>query len=196
MQGRKPGKTGGVFAGIRRGFFRAENDADGRRSFAAVEGSISDRLLETREHIADTCLDIPVIGSGKILPPHPNAWTDKHSQSSYQASTDFEFKGHTAFRIPFPIDLPDTLGDSPPSLGPERIDLCNGLRQIHRRSIRIAADRKLLGEHPDQERIPARDKLDSSESWADRILAKAQSRFGGSGHGCNTPTRTAYSGVL
>jgi len=36
MWGRKPGKTGGVFAGIHWGFFRAENDADGRGSFAAV----------------------------------------------------------------------------------------------------------------------------------------------------------------
>ena len=45
MQGRKPGKTGGVFAGLHLGFFRAENDADGRGSFAAVERSLSDRLL-------------------------------------------------------------------------------------------------------------------------------------------------------
>jgi len=36
MRGRRPGKTGGVFAGIRWGFFRAEHDADGRRLFAAV----------------------------------------------------------------------------------------------------------------------------------------------------------------
>ena len=46
MQGRRPGKTGGVFTGIRCGFFRAENDADGRGSFAAVERSMSDRLLD------------------------------------------------------------------------------------------------------------------------------------------------------
>ena len=46
MRDRRPGKTGGVFVGIRRGFFRAENNADGRRSFAAVERSMSDRLLE------------------------------------------------------------------------------------------------------------------------------------------------------
>jgi hypothetical protein len=45
MRGRRPGKTGGVFAGIRSGFFRAENDADGCGSFAAVEWSMSDRLL-------------------------------------------------------------------------------------------------------------------------------------------------------
>jgi hypothetical protein len=45
MRGRRPGKTGGVFAGIHRGFFRAENDADGRESFAAVERPMSDRLL-------------------------------------------------------------------------------------------------------------------------------------------------------
>jgi hypothetical protein len=47
MRGRRPGKTGGVFAGIQRGFFRGENDADGRRSFAAVERSLSDRLPAT-----------------------------------------------------------------------------------------------------------------------------------------------------
>jgi hypothetical protein len=49
MRGHRPGKTGGVFAGIHRGFFRGENDADGRRSFAAVERSMSDRLLEEPE---------------------------------------------------------------------------------------------------------------------------------------------------
>jgi len=36
MRGRRPGKTGGVFAGIHWGFFRAENDADGHWSFVAV----------------------------------------------------------------------------------------------------------------------------------------------------------------
>jgi hypothetical protein len=45
MRGHRPGKTGGVFAGIHRGFFRAENDADDCGSFAAVERSMSDRLL-------------------------------------------------------------------------------------------------------------------------------------------------------
>lgn len=52
MRGRRPGKTGGVFAGIHRGFFRAENNADGRGSFAAVERSMPDRLrvcLRSRE---------------------------------------------------------------------------------------------------------------------------------------------------
>jgi hypothetical protein len=45
MRGRRPGKTGGVFAGIHEGFFRAENDAAGCGSFAAVERSRSDRFL-------------------------------------------------------------------------------------------------------------------------------------------------------
>jgi hypothetical protein len=45
MRGRRPEKTGGVFAGIHRGFFQAENDADGCGSFGAVEGSMLDRLL-------------------------------------------------------------------------------------------------------------------------------------------------------
>jgi len=45
MRGRRPGKTGGVFTVIPQGFFRAEHDADGRGSFAAVERSMSDRLL-------------------------------------------------------------------------------------------------------------------------------------------------------
>ncbi len=44
MRGLRPGKTGGVFAGIHGGFFRGENDADGRGSFAVVERSMSDRL--------------------------------------------------------------------------------------------------------------------------------------------------------
>ena len=46
MRGRRPGKTGGVFAGIHRGFFRAEYDTDDHGSFAAVERLMSDRLLE------------------------------------------------------------------------------------------------------------------------------------------------------
>jgi hypothetical protein len=46
MQGRRSGKTGGVFAGIQWGLFRAEKDADGRGSFAAVGMSKSDRLLQ------------------------------------------------------------------------------------------------------------------------------------------------------
>jgi hypothetical protein len=45
MRGRKPGKTGGVFVVVHRGIFRAEYDADDRRSFAAVDLSISDKLL-------------------------------------------------------------------------------------------------------------------------------------------------------
>ena len=49
MSGARPKKSGGVFAGIRRGFFRAENDADASRSFAVVEWHYLDRLL----HYAD-----------------------------------------------------------------------------------------------------------------------------------------------
>ena len=45
--GRRPGKTGGVFTGIGCGFFRTENDADDCGSFAAVERSMSDRLLDS-----------------------------------------------------------------------------------------------------------------------------------------------------
>ena len=45
MRGRRPGKTGGVFAEYIEDFFRAENDAGGRGSCAAVERSMSDRLL-------------------------------------------------------------------------------------------------------------------------------------------------------
>jgi hypothetical protein len=45
MRGRRPGKTGGVSAAIHRGFFRAEHDPDGHRSFVAVERSMVDRLI-------------------------------------------------------------------------------------------------------------------------------------------------------
>ena len=45
MSGARLEKTGGVFAEIRRGFFRAENDTDTGRSFAAVEWHYSERLL-------------------------------------------------------------------------------------------------------------------------------------------------------
>jgi len=48
MQGRRSGKTAGVFAGILHwGLFRAEKDADGCGWSAAVERSMPDRLLET-----------------------------------------------------------------------------------------------------------------------------------------------------
>jgi len=45
MSGARLGKTGGVFAGIRWGFFRTENEADACRSFAAEAWHYSDRLL-------------------------------------------------------------------------------------------------------------------------------------------------------
>ncbi len=48
MSGARLEKTGDVFAGIRGGFFRAENDAEAGRSFAAVEWSMSDRFLAGR----------------------------------------------------------------------------------------------------------------------------------------------------
>ncbi len=103
-------------------------------------------LLETREHVANTYLDIPLIGPGKILPPNPDPRTYKYTQSSHHASTDFEFKSHTGFRAPFPIDLPHSLRDGPPALGPKRIDLPNCPRTIHGVSSRIAADGDLLCE--------------------------------------------------
>ena len=53
VRGRKPRKTGGVFAGIRGGFFRAENDTAGCGSFAAVEGATSDRLLSPNEKMVN-----------------------------------------------------------------------------------------------------------------------------------------------
>ena len=45
MSGARLEQTGGAFAGIRGGFFGAENDADACGSFAAVEWHDSDRLL-------------------------------------------------------------------------------------------------------------------------------------------------------
>jgi len=45
MRGGRPWKTGGVFAGIRGGFFGVENKVDASPSFAAGEESMSDRLL-------------------------------------------------------------------------------------------------------------------------------------------------------
>lgn len=45
MRGGGRGKTGGVLSGIHELFVWTETDADRRGSFAAVEGSVSDRLL-------------------------------------------------------------------------------------------------------------------------------------------------------
>ena len=45
LRGRRPQKTGGVFAGIRRGFFGTENNVNAWPSFATVEWSMWDRLL-------------------------------------------------------------------------------------------------------------------------------------------------------
>ena len=56
MQGRRPGKTGGVFVEYIEDFFRAEHDADGHGSFATVERSMSDRLLTAQiVFIASEC---------------------------------------------------------------------------------------------------------------------------------------------
>ena len=69
MRGRRPRKTGGVFAGMHRGVFRAENDADRRESFAAVERPMSDRLLvclRSREgEPCDVALGLGVLNSQK-----------------------------------------------------------------------------------------------------------------------------------
>ena len=46
MSGARLEKTGVVFAGIRGGFFRTENDADAGRSFAAGGWQCLDRLLK------------------------------------------------------------------------------------------------------------------------------------------------------
>jgi hypothetical protein len=48
IRGRRLGRPGSVFAGIRWGLFRAENDVVGRGSFAVVERPLSDRLLAQR----------------------------------------------------------------------------------------------------------------------------------------------------
>jgi hypothetical protein len=61
MRGRRPRKTGGVFTGIRGGFFRAEHDADGRGSFAAVERSMSNRLQGLRVIDRTLMMDLPTI---------------------------------------------------------------------------------------------------------------------------------------
>ena len=47
MRGRRREKTGGVFAEIRRGFFRAENEADAGSSIALAEWHGSDRVLRS-----------------------------------------------------------------------------------------------------------------------------------------------------
>ena len=49
MSGARLEKTGGVFAGIRRGFFRAENNADASESFATVDGIIRTDSLRSSE---------------------------------------------------------------------------------------------------------------------------------------------------
>ncbi|MCE3225008.1 MAG: hypothetical protein K0S58_3188 [Nitrospira sp.] len=51
MRGRRLEQTGSIFAGIRGGLFRAENDADCCRSCAAVEWHYSDRLLTERKKV-------------------------------------------------------------------------------------------------------------------------------------------------
>jgi hypothetical protein len=62
MRGRRLGKTGGVFAGIHGGFFRAENDADGCRSFVAVERSLSDRFLGPDPCLSSVRQNAAVVG--------------------------------------------------------------------------------------------------------------------------------------
>ena len=79
MSGARLEKTGGVFAGIRRGFFRAENDADASRSFAAVQWYDSDRLLARiiHEHFCCKRRSTVTIGlwpAGSPLGPATYCW--------------------------------------------------------------------------------------------------------------------------
>ena len=61
MRGRRPGKTGGVFAGIHGEFFLADHDADGHGLFAAVERSITDRLLWPSKYHIEADADIGIL---------------------------------------------------------------------------------------------------------------------------------------
>ena len=69
MQGRRLEETGGVFAGIRRGFLGTENDTDAGRSFAAVERHYSDRLLTT------SCVSFERLWPAEIS-ALPSKWQD------------------------------------------------------------------------------------------------------------------------
>jgi hypothetical protein len=63
MSGARLEKPGGVFAEIRRGVFRAENDADVCRSFAAVEWHYSERLLGSEIYTEGRALVARLLGS-------------------------------------------------------------------------------------------------------------------------------------
>ena len=63
MSGARLEKPGGVFAEIRRGVFRAENDADACRSFAAVEWHYSERLLGSEIYTEGRALVARLLGS-------------------------------------------------------------------------------------------------------------------------------------
>jgi hypothetical protein len=63
MSGARLENIGGVFAEIRRGVFRAENDADACRSFAAVEWHYSERLLGSEIYTEGRALVARLLGS-------------------------------------------------------------------------------------------------------------------------------------
>jgi hypothetical protein len=98
MRGHRPGKTGGVFAGIHRGFFRAENDADGRGSFAAVERSMSDRLLGSRLALKTVTREAYLVnretcgkGNGSTGETRTNLFSD---QSRLSSASPFSRSSH------------------------------------------------------------------------------------------------------
>lgn len=79
--------------------------------------------LEILEHVTNAAIDIPGIGTRKILPINPDTRAYKHPPFPHYIPSEFKFEGHGAFRAPFPIDLPFGLYDAPPMRSPECIDL-------------------------------------------------------------------------
>ena len=104
---------------------------------------------ETREHIANARLDIPIIGADHIPSPNPDTWTRIDTQSTDQTPPDLEFKGHAAFPTSLPIDLPHALHNGPPSFRPDRVDLSNRPREADGLARGITADRDLVLEYPE-----------------------------------------------
>src|SRR5439155_1589843 len=129
---------------------------------------------ERCERAANAHFDVPVIGADNILPPHTNTGAYEHPQTSHYIPADLEFERHAALRAALPIDLPDPLHESPPSLGPDRIDYRCRPREFDVRSSRIAADGDLVLEHPEQEGLPSGKKTARGNERTDRVFPQAQ----------------------
>ena len=104
---------------------------------------------ETREHIANARLDIPIIGADHVPSPNPDTRTRIDTQSTDQTPPNLEFKGHAAFPT-----SPQSICHTPCTMVHHRsaqIELTCPMRPREADGLArgITADRDLVLEYPE-----------------------------------------------